>query len=64
MRTILRRSLLAALCLALASGAAVSMRAQTPAAVVRATSPETFFGHAIGADYVLPNYTSTPSSSG
>ena len=57
MRTILRRSLLAALCLALASGAAVSMRAQTPAAVVRATSPETFFGHAIGADYVLPNYT-------
>ena len=21
------------------------------------TSPESFFGHAIGADYVLPNYT-------
>ena len=29
--------------------------AQSPAPKV--TSPETFFGHQIGADYVLPNYT-------
>lgn len=30
--------------------------AQTPAAP-KVTSPKTFFGHDIGADYVLPNYT-------
>src|SRR5215510_8776549 len=30
--------------------------AQTPAAP-RVTSPKQFFGHDIGADYVLPNYT-------
>ena len=35
-----------------------SMWAQAPAAAPpRVTSPESFFGHAIGADYVLPNYT-------
>ena len=28
-----------------------------PAAAPRVTAPETFFGHPIGADYVLPNYT-------
>jgi len=39
-------------------------RAQTatatrPAAVaaLKVTTPEQFFGHQIGADYVLPNYT-------
>ena len=33
-------------------------QAQAPAAAPqRVTSPEEFFGHAIGADYVLPNYT-------
>jgi Zinc carboxypeptidase len=31
--------------------------AQTPAAAPKITSPQTFFGHEIGADYVLPNYT-------
>ena len=31
-------------------------QAQTPAAP-KVTSPKTFFGHDIGADYVLPNYT-------
>src|SRR4030095_9491866 len=30
--------------------------AQTPA-TPKVTSPKTFFGHDIGADYVLPNYT-------
>ena len=30
--------------------------AQTPAAP-KVTAPKTFFGHDIGADYVLPNYT-------
>jgi len=32
-------------------------RAQTPAAAPKVTSPQQFFGHEIGADYVLPNYT-------
>ncbi len=31
-------------------------QAQSPAAL-RVTTPEQFFGHKIGADYVLPNYT-------
>ena len=31
--------------------------AQTPTAPPKITSPQTFFGHDIGADYVLPNYT-------
>jgi hypothetical protein len=31
--------------------------AQTPVAVPKITSPQAFFGHEIGADYVLPNYT-------
>jgi hypothetical protein len=31
--------------------------AQTPTAAPKVTSPQTFFGHEIGADYVLPNYT-------
>ena len=31
--------------------------AQTPAAAPKVTSPKQFFGHDIGADYVLPNYT-------
>jgi hypothetical protein len=33
--------------------AALPLAAQQP----RLTSPEQFFGHQIGADYVLPNYT-------
>jgi hypothetical protein len=57
MRMVPRRLLLVVLCVALAAGAAVSMGAQAPAAAARVTSPETFFGHAVGADYVLPNYT-------
>ena len=32
-------------------------QAQTRTAVPRVTTPEQFFGHEIGADYVLPNYT-------
>ena len=32
-------------------------QAQTRTAVPRVTTPEQFFGHPIGADYVLPNYT-------
>jgi hypothetical protein len=31
--------------------------AQAPVAAPKVTSPQTFFGHEIGADYVLPNYT-------
>ena len=31
--------------------------AQAPAPAPKVTTPEQFFGHAIGADYVLPNYT-------
>jgi hypothetical protein len=31
--------------------------AQTPAGAPKVTTPEQFFGHQIGADYVLPNYT-------
>ena len=31
--------------------------AQTPAAAPKVTTPQQFFGHPIGADYVLPNYT-------
>ncbi len=31
--------------------------AQTPVAAPKITSPQAFFGHEIGADYVLPNYT-------
>ena len=31
--------------------------AQTPVAAPKVTSPQAFFGHEIGADYVLPNYT-------
>jgi Zinc carboxypeptidase len=58
MRTSLRRSLLATTCATLALAAAVSLFAQ-PARVAspRLTPPEKFFGHQIGADYVLPNYT-------
>src|SRR6187399_1680666 len=36
--------------------AAPSAQTQAPAAP-KVTSPKTFFGHDIGADYVLPNYT-------
>jgi hypothetical protein len=32
-------------------------QAQAPAAAPKVTSPQQFFGHEIGADYVLPNYT-------
>jgi hypothetical protein len=38
--------------------AALPLAAQQP----RLTSPEQFFGHQIGADYVLPNYTKFPST--
>jgi len=31
--------------------------AQAPAPAPKVTTPEQFFGHPIGADYVLPNYT-------
>ncbi len=58
MRTALRRSVLASTCAALALAAAVSLLAQpSRVAVPRLTAPEAFFGHPIGADYVLPNYT-------
>ena len=58
MRTILRRSVLSGTVAALAVAAAVTLFAQ-PArvAVPKLTPPEKFFGHQIGADYVLPNYT-------
>jgi Zinc carboxypeptidase len=58
MRTLLRRSLLSTAALALIATAAVTLLAQ-PARVAapKVTSPEAFFGHPIGADYVLPNYT-------
>ena len=58
MRTVLRRSILSGASAALAVAMAVSLFAQ-PARVAapRLTSPEKFFGHQIGADYVLPNYT-------
>ncbi|MGE0813651.1 MAG: M14 family metallopeptidase [Vicinamibacterales bacterium] len=53
-----RRFLLAATSAAVALAAAVTLLAQ-PARVAapRVTAPEAFFGHQIGADYVLPNYT-------
>ena len=58
MRTSLRRSVLATTCAALALAAAVSLFAQpVRIASPRLTPPEKFFGHQIGADYVLPNYT-------
>ena len=58
MRTTIRRTWFSALCAVLIAGAAGSMWAQAPAAAPpQVTSPESFFGHAIGADYVLPNYT-------
>ena len=47
---------LAFVALALALSLASPQAAQTPAAP-KVTSPEQFFGHQIGADYVLPNYT-------
>ena len=47
------RSLAVALALLLTIAAPY---AQTPAAS-KLTSPKHFFGHDIGADYVLPNYT-------
>src|SRR5688572_11760566 len=31
--------------------------AQAPGQAPKVTAPEQFFGHPIGADYVLPNYT-------
>ena len=45
--------------LAVATAMVLSMAApyaQAPAAP-KVTSPKQFFGHDIGADYVLPNYT-------
>ncbi len=58
MRPTSRRSLFAIASAVLVAIAAATMFAQAPAAVaVKLTSPETFFGHRIGADYVLPNYT-------
>ena len=59
MRPISRRSVLATVCIALVAIAAATSFAQGPArvAVTKVTAPEKFFGHQIGADYVLPNYT-------
>ncbi|MEZ5417725.1 MAG: M14 family metallopeptidase [Vicinamibacterales bacterium] len=58
MRTVLRRSVLSAAVALAAVAAAVTLVAQ-PARVAapKVTPPEKFFGHPIGADYVLPNYT-------
>jgi hypothetical protein len=58
MRTIVRRSVLSVASTVIAVAAAVSLFAQ-PArlATPKLTAPEKFFGHQIGADYVLPNYT-------
>jgi hypothetical protein len=58
MRSTLRRSVLASAAAALALAAAVTLLAQ-PARIAapKVTPPEKFFGHQIGADYVLPNYT-------
>jgi len=54
-----RRSLFAIASAAVVAIAAATVFAQTPAqvAVPTLTAPAGFFGHAIGADYVLPNYT-------
>jgi len=53
--------LLVTLALAAAAPQAQTATATRPAAVAAAplkvTTPEQFFGHQIGADYVLPNYT-------
>ncbi len=58
MRTSLRRSVLASTAAALALAAAVTLFAQpSRIAAPKVTPPEKFFGHQIGADYVLPNYT-------
>ena len=67
MGRMIRRATLVTISVALTAAAAATLlpqasaQAQAPAAVrtaaPRITSPETFFGHAIGADYVLPNYT-------
>ena len=59
MRPTHRRSLFATASAAIVAIAAATLFAQTPAKVAapKLTAPETFFGHAIGADYVLPNYT-------
>jgi hypothetical protein len=59
MRTRLRRSVYLTACTALALATAVTLVAQPSSrvAVPKVTTPETFFGHQIGADYVLPNYT-------
>lgn len=58
MRTITRRSVLSVVSTALVAAAAVTLFAQ-PARLAppKVTPPEAFFGHQIGADYVLPNYT-------
>ena len=58
MRTVLRRFVLSGTVAVIAVAAAVTLFAQ-PArvAVPKLTPPEKFFGHQIGADYVLPNYT-------
>jgi Zinc carboxypeptidase len=59
MRPTLRSMLVSVVSATVAGAAAVSLMAQAPARVAapRVTSPATFFGHQIGADYVLPNYT-------
>ncbi len=49
------RSLALALCTV--ALVASSPTAQTVPAPAKVTTPEQFFGHQIGADYVLPNYT-------
>ena len=60
MRPTTRRSFFAIASAAVVAIAAATLFAQTPAkvaAVPKVTSPEKFFGHQIGADYVLPDYT-------
>ncbi|MBP7777267.1 MAG: peptidase [Acidobacteria bacterium] len=58
MRTSLRRSVLASTLAVLFLAAAVTLLAQPARVTVpRLTAPEAFFGHQIGADFVLPNYT-------
>lgn len=53
---VFRHRLFAGIALAVTLSMAAPSAQQTPA-TPKVTSPKTFFGHDIGADYVLPNYT-------
>ena len=69
MGRLIRRATFFTISVALAGAITATLLSQAPAqaqapapaaartAAPRVTSPETFFGHPIGADYVLPNYT-------